>query len=144
MTRRNPDLRFWEKALLGDGCWEWQAARDRKGYGRYAPIKGKAVFAHRFAWEWMNGPIPIGLHICHHCDNPRCVRPDHLFAGTAGDNVRDAKTKGRMIPPPPSTPKERCRRGHLFSEHGVVWKQGRVCGACEELRRRRPCHSETA
>jgi hypothetical protein len=56
------------------------------------------VATHRLAWEMVNGPIPEGMFICHHCDNPPCVRPDHLFCGSPSDNVRDAIQKGRIWP----------------------------------------------
>lgn len=52
--------------------------------------------AHRVAWELSFGPVPAGLFVCHHCDNPRCVRPDHLFVGTHDANMRDRDRKGRL------------------------------------------------
>ena len=80
--------------VVGD-CWEWQGARLPSGYGRYdAP--GKIPWtAHRFAWTDRNGPIPPGMLVCHRCDNPPCVRLDHLFLGTTKDNARDMSSKGR-------------------------------------------------
>lgn len=77
------------------GCWEWQAARTSAGYGHFTPTKGVRSYAHRFAWQEVNGPIPEGMHICHKCDNPRCCNPDHLFLGTHLDNIRDRQSKGR-------------------------------------------------
>lgn len=77
-----------------NGCWVWMAARSIKGsngYGIYRSIR-----AHRFVWAILNGPIPRGLFVCHHCDNPPCVRPDHLFLGTQSDNIQDAARKGRL------------------------------------------------
>ncbi|MGW7598161.1 HNH endonuclease [Streptomyces antimycoticus] len=55
-----------------------------------------SVRAHRYSWEMANGPIPESLHVLHHCDTPLCVRPDHLFLGTALENARDKVAKGRM------------------------------------------------
>ncbi len=80
------------------GCWEWIGARKKDGYGR-ASVKGRHVYAHRRSWELMRGPIPAGLMICHHCDNPPCVNPSHLFLGTHLDNMRDAAVKGRLVYP---------------------------------------------
>jgi hypothetical protein len=89
---------FWEKVRKapGDGCWEWIGPRARGGYGRFSTPSGM-VGAHRFSWTLTHGSIPSTLLICHHCDNPPCVRPGHLFPGTAQDNVLDASRKGRLV-----------------------------------------------
>lgn len=78
----------------GPGCWEWPGAQGN-GYGMILMPDGRLRGAHRVAWELANGPIPDGLFVLHHCDNRACVRPDHLFLGTQGDNVRDMYAKGR-------------------------------------------------
>lgn len=78
-----------------DGCWIWQKSNNYR-YGQIS-INGKLVYAHRYSWELKNGPIPKGMYVCHHCDVTLCVNPDHLFIGTAKDNVQDAIRKGRMI-----------------------------------------------
>jgi hypothetical protein len=77
------------------GCWLWTGARNRQGYGHVGDHY-HTRFAHRVAYELARGPIPDGLMICHRCDNPRCVNPAHLYAGTAVDNARDAVDRGRM------------------------------------------------
>ena len=73
-------------------CWLWNRGRLNRpfDYGRY---RGQP--AHRAVWVLFNGPIPDGMLICHHCDNPPCINPDHLFLGTDADNVQDAIDKGR-------------------------------------------------
>lgn len=97
-----PEEKFWKHVRKSDGCWEWTGSF-AKGYGRLQ-LNGKRktckkrahIQAHRFSWELHFGPIPKGLFVCHHCDNKRCVRPDHLFLGTASDNHLDAVAKGRI------------------------------------------------
>jgi hypothetical protein len=92
--------RFWSKVIIqrGDGCWLWDGQSDYdKGYGRFSldNKKNRKMSAHRASWVLNRGSIPSGLLVCHTCDNPPCVRPDHLFLGTALDNTRDMMRKGR-------------------------------------------------
>lgn len=92
------EARFWAKVQRGspDTCWEWQGSRNHRGYGSIT-IAGKAARAHRVAWQFDNGAIPVGMMICHRCDNPPCCNPAHLFLGTPQDNVLDMVAKGRHV-----------------------------------------------
>jgi len=94
--------RFWSKVrVLGpDDCWEWQAYRNPHGYGTIGTggRDGTMALAHRVAYELTYGVIPSSApHICHHCDNPPCCNPKHLFAGTHSDNMRDCVAKDRHV-----------------------------------------------
>jgi hypothetical protein len=87
---------FWKKVDVQgpDDCWPWLGCKNLKGYGNFRI--GKLRYkAHRVAWELTYGPIPECLCCCHHCDNPACVNPKHLFLGTDQDNMDDMEVKGR-------------------------------------------------
>ncbi|MFV2062331.1 MAG: HNH endonuclease [Chloroflexota bacterium] len=93
--------RFWSKVDRSGECWVWTGSR-RAGYGKFRPGSRKdggraTVPATHVAWELTNGPIPDGMFLLHHRDNPPCVRPEHLFIGTALDNHRDMAAKGRAM-----------------------------------------------
>ena len=79
---------------VGTPCREWIKRKNEKGYGQIG-IGGKSYLTHKLMWEVCKGPVPIGLQVCHRCDNPSCVRLDHLFLGTNRDNAKDSKDKGR-------------------------------------------------
>lgn len=91
---RTEKERFWSKVRRGRGCWVWMGRRDKDGYGLSEQFG--QVRAHRAAYVSKHGSIPDGMCVLHRCDNPPCVRPDHLWVGTQADNVRDAARKGRM------------------------------------------------
>lgn len=112
------------RCLEVNGCWVWQGLTRRRGYGR-AKVSGERVQGvHRVMYEIVNGPIPKGMLVCHHCDNPPCLNPAHLFLGTPQDNMRDMHEKGR----------HRCVLPILAGERNPLaklkWKQ------VEEIRQR--------
>jgi hypothetical protein len=84
-------MRFVDKA---EGCWAWKGNKDDKGRGRFWNGR-RQILSSRAAYELLVGSIPDGLLICHHCDNPNCVRPSHLFLGTQAQNMQDMIRKGR-------------------------------------------------
>lgn len=94
--------RFWNKVKISDpsSCWEWQACKNRKGYGSFSPgrkylsITGTKI-SHRFAFLFHYGEINCELQVCHSCDNPGCCNPFHLWQGTAKQNSEDMSLKGR-------------------------------------------------
>lgn len=101
---KDPVTRFWSYVNRTAGCWEWTGSCSREGrngsrrgagYGNFMVTWKSIVSAHRYSWELANGPVPPGMFVCHRCDNPACVRPEHLFLGTAKDNTQDMLTKGR-------------------------------------------------
>lgn len=104
-TRRGLDLtglmdesfadRFWSKVDPSGDCWEWTAHRKSRGYGQFTVRKGQFYGAHNVSFALVHGPIPPGKVICHRCDNPPCVNPDHLFLGTQVDNAVDMLAKDR-------------------------------------------------
>jgi hypothetical protein len=91
------EQRFWLNVNKTGKCWEWTGYRDPHGYGRLN-IDGTPILAHRISWQIHNGPITPYLHILHKCDNPKCVRPKHLFLGNQASNNADMKAKGRHNP----------------------------------------------
>jgi hypothetical protein len=90
--------RFWKYVRKTDFCWEWMGQRDRDGYGRFRPtsLDSDRTGSHRFSYELFNDvTLESGVLVCHSCDNPSCVNPQHLFVGTHQDNVNDMFNKNR-------------------------------------------------
>lgn len=93
---KTPAERFWKHVQKSDDCWSWIGSKSRDGYGTFSATPGKlTMLAHRFSYQLHHGSLP-DIEICHTCDNPSCVRPDHLFAGTHLENMHDAVAKGRL------------------------------------------------
>jgi HNH endonuclease len=88
-------IRFFSRLdLQPNECHVWNGQKNKTGYGLFS-INGISRLAHRVAWQFANGPIPLGKLVCHSCDNPPCCNPDHLWIGTAADNTADMWSKGR-------------------------------------------------
>lgn len=125
--------RFWPKVNVRgpDDCWEWAAYRDPNGYGRFSigPMS-KVALAHRVAYQLDKGEVGDNTVICHRCDNPPCVNPAHLFAGSQTDNMQDCAEKGRTT----RLTGALCSKGlHEMTEANALPRsghKGRECRAC--------------
>ena len=99
------------------------------GYGRIK-VRGRRVLVHRLAYELTYGEVPEGMKVLHRCDNPPCWRPDHLYAGTSADNMRDRSVRGRDF----NLRKTQCPQGHPYDDENTYWTPDGARG-CKECRR---------
>lgn len=107
--------RFFRQIEKTDGCWNWTGRLVGKGYGSIGlGGKGaKSVLSHRLSHEIHKGPIPEGMVVMHKCDNPRCVNPEHLEAGTQSQNIKDAFARMRKVLPIKKVRGEECGASKL-------------------------------
>lgn len=148
-TRERREQELWARIRKHpNGCWLIEPPRNAYGYG-IVRVLCKAIPAHRFMWELHHGPIPEGMCVCHKCDTPPCVNPDHLFLGTHQENMQDAAAKGRTYRGSIRAMQEagwakarartHCKNGHEWNDENTRIAPGngqRVCRTCLRLKRR--------
>lgn len=130
-TPAQAEALFWSKVNrdsptrpnMDTPCWLWTGARNACGYGRTA-VMGRTVLAHRAAYALVNGPIALGLCVCHACDTPHCVNPAHMWLGTHAENMDDMNKKGRL----PSRAGERNGRAKLTAESVLAIRAAAAAG----------------
>lgn len=125
-----------DKVKVIDGCWIWQGGKNKDGYGA-ATVNGKYINAHRLSFKLNIGEIPKGMFVCHTCDTPSCINPEHLFLGTHEDNMKDMKKKGRNH----QTKKTHCPQGHEYNEANTYitsdnFRQCRICARARKAAHR--------
>ena len=89
-----PACAFWARVVKTERCWQWTGAKHVAGYGEFR-FAGETLRAHRFSYELHHGPVRDGMHVAHHCDNPPCTNPEHVFLATHDENMLDMAKKLR-------------------------------------------------
>lgn len=134
--KQNTIDKFLKKIIKTDGCWLWGGTISNHGVGMFK-LDGKYRQAYRIAYELFIGEIPEGMNVCHKCDNPGCVNPDHFFIGTTQDNVADRVAKGRSAIAEKNWNTKLTReqvlmiRNSDFSSHGSKSKLARELGVSQ-------------
>lgn len=141
-SRRSVEETYWRytERRGPSECWPWKGNRNRAGYGRiFRRDQGFSIYAHRAAWVIAQGQdFPEGLIACHHCDNPSCVNPAHIYPGTYLQNAADAHARGRQ-PNKKLVAGGTCRKGHLLTDDLIAHRPDgfRECIACRRERDRK-------
>lgn len=148
MAKSSPSFEqfFWDRVKKSDhGCWIWRGRITGRGYGTIKIGEfGKEILAHRASYQINKGPIPANMVVCHTCDVPACVNPDHLFVGTQKQNIADAISKNRWPQRGKFLPDRKkithCPHGHPYDDANTgitTLKTGsshRYCRACHRIR----------
>jgi hypothetical protein len=129
---RIPLERFKTKFIADEStqCWLWNSTKDKDGYGKFFIPPNRNDRAHRVSYELFKGNIPRGYFVCHKCDTPGCVNPDHLFLGDSFTNMQDCAATGRHR----ELKKTHCKNGHIFdAENTYLWRKERHCRKCRGI-----------
>lgn len=140
----NAEEWFWCNVDKANDCWLWMKSTTAGGYGQTFWRGKRGARTHRVAWELTYGPIPEGIHVLHACDNPPCVRPDHLHLGTHAQNMKEASDRKRFRSPRRQWTE--CPHGHPFDEANTYidprgWRRCKTC-SLEAARRYKRVHPE--
>jgi HNH endonuclease len=128
--QRSTNERFWanveEPFDAHNDCWIWKGKPTKKGYGRFKATKGWRPLAHRYSWEFFNGPVPSGQELHHNCKNRLCVNPTHLESTPHPNHLHGH-----------SLERTHCKKGHPLSRSNLrIWAGERRCAICESIRKR--------